>query len=170
MNASQDDPGCEQPSANEPKWFGVRPERRRVPFPEGPPLLSLFVTALVSILVLSMGTLPMFSFLADLLNVGGGLGPLALPTFFLGSALLEALFATAVLTIISLTIFLAERHFKFPVWLPYAASFPVAWALTMPSALELGGSLQMWLVFGAVVAGVFCLHWRVFTWAQTIWD
>ena len=78
--------------------------------------------------------------------------------------------ATAVLTIISLTIFLAERHFRFPVWLPYAASFPVAWALTLPSALELGGALSMWLVFGTVVAGVFCLHWQVFTWARTIWD
>ena len=170
MSASQDDPGCEQPAATEPKRFGVRPERRPLPFPEGPPLISLFVTALVSFVVLCLGTLPIFSFLADLLNVGGGLSPLAFPTFFLGSVLLEALFATAVLTIISLTIFLAERHFRFPVWLPYAASFPVAWALTLPSALELGGALSMWLVFGTVVAGVFCLHWQVFTWARTIWD
>lgn len=47
---------------------------------------------------------------------------------------------------------------------------PGRWGLTLPSALEHGGSLLVWLAFGAMVAGIFCLHWRVFTWARTIWD
>ena len=90
------------------------------------------------------------------------MGPLVLPTLS-DSVLLEALVGTAILTIISLTILLAERHRKFPGWLPFVASFPVAWGLTLPSALEHGGSLLVWLGFGAMVAGTFCLRWRVFT-------
>jgi hypothetical protein len=111
----------------------------------------------------------MFPFLTEYLDDGGGMGPLLLPTLS-DSVLLEARVGTAILTIISLTILLAERHRRFPGWLPFVASLPVAWGLTLPSALEHGGSLLMWLAFGAMVAGIFCLHWRVFTRARTIWD
>jgi hypothetical protein len=97
-----------------------------------------------------------------MMDDGGGMGPLVLPTLS-DSVLLEALVGTAILTIISLTILLAERHRRFPGWLPFVASFPVAWGLTLPSALEHGGPLLVWLGFGAMVAGTFCLRWRVFT-------
>ena len=117
----------------------------------------------ISFFFLSTASWTMFPVLTQFLDMEDGLGPLMLPTF--GSVLVEALIGTAVLTIISLTIVLVERHRKVPGWLPFVASFPVAWGLALPSALELGGSLLAWLAFGAMVAGIFCLHWRVFTWA-----
>jgi hypothetical protein len=169
MSLSQDDSACEQPTATEPVRLGVEPDRRRVPYPEGPPLMSLLAAALISFVFLATANWTMFPFLSEFLNAGGGMGPLSLPTLS-DNVLLEALVGTAFLTIISLTILLAERHRRFPGWLPFVASFPVAWGLTLPSALEHGGSLLAWLAFGAMVAGIFCLHWRVFTWARSIWD
>ena len=111
----------------------------------------------------------MFPFLTEYLDDEGGMGPLLLPTLS-NSVLLEALVGTVILTIISLTILLAERQRRFPGRLPFVASFPAAWGPTLPSALEHGSSLLVWLAFGAMVAGNFCLHWRVFTRARTIWD
>lgn len=169
MSPSQHEPANDQPAATELIRLGVEPERRPVPYPEGLPLMSLFAAAMISFVFLSTASWTMFPFLTEFLNDGGGLGPLSLPTLA-GSVLIEALVGTAVLTIISLTILLAERQRSFPGWLPFVASFPVAWALTLPSALEHGGSLLAWLAFGAMIAGIFCLHWRVFTWARTIWD
>jgi len=169
MRPSLNDSAGEQPAATEPIRFGLEPERRRVPYPEGLPMMSLVASALISFVFLATAGWSMFPFLAAFLEPGGGLGPLSLPTLS-GSMLLEALVGTAVLTIISLTIVLAERQRRFPGWLPFVASFPVAWGLSLPSALEHGGSLLVWLAFGAMVAGIFCLHWRVFTWARTIWD
>jgi hypothetical protein len=131
--------------------------------------MSLFAAALISFVFLATASWSMFPFLSEYLNAGGGLGPLALPILS-DSVLIEALIGTSALTIVSLTIVLAERHRSFPDWLPFVASFPFAWGLILPSALEHGGPLMVWLLFGATVAGVFCLHWRVFTWARTIWD
>jgi hypothetical protein len=169
MSLSRNDSAGEQPAATGPFRLGVEPERRRVPYPEGPPIMSLLAAAPISFVFLATANWTMFPCLADFLNVGGGMGPLSLPTLS-DSVLLEALVGTAVPTIISLTIVLAERHRRFPGWLPFVASLPVAWVLTLPSALEHGGSLLVRLAFGAMVAGIFCLHWRVFTWARTIWD
>ena len=150
MSLSQNDSACEQPAAEEPTSFGLRPERRPVPFPEGPPLMSLFAAALISFMFLTTASWTMFPILTEFLNNGGGLGPLALPTSP-DTCLGEALIGTALPTIISLTILLAERrNFRFPGWLPFVVSFPVAWCLTLPSALELGGSLLAWLAFGAM--------------------
>jgi hypothetical protein len=169
MSPSQTDSACEQPAATEPIRLGIEPERRPMPYPEGLPLMSLLAAALISFAFLATASWSRFPFLMDFVIVGGGLGPLLLPVLS-DSVLLEALVGTAFLTIITLTILLAERQRRFPDWLPFVASFPVAWGLTLPSALELGGTLLAWLVFGAMVAGVFCLHWRVFTWARVIWD
>ena len=138
MSLSQNDPAGEQSAAAEPFRLGAEPGRRLVPYPEGPPIMSLLATALISFVFLATATWTMFPFLAEFL------------------VLLEALVGTAVLTIISLTILLAERHCRFPGWLPFVASFPVAWGLTLPSALEQGGSLLVWLAFGAMVAGISC--------------
>ena len=168
MSLNQDNTPREQPAVPEPARLGIRPERP-LPFPEGSPRMALIAAAIVSFIALSMSSGPIAIFFSDYLGDGGGLGPLALPTLS-DSVLVEALIATVLLTIISLTIILAERHFVFPEWLPYVASFPVAWCLTLPSALELGGSLQAWLVFGAMAAGAFCVHWRVVTWGRTIWN
>ena len=169
MTRSQHESACEQPAATEPIPLGVKPQRRPVPYPEGPPIMALLAAALISFVFLATSTWTMFPLLTEYLDDGGGMGPLLLPTLS-DSVLLEALVGTAVLTIISLTILLAERHRRFPGWLPFVASFPVAWGLTLPSALEHGGSLLVWLAFGAMVAGIFCLHWLAFTWARTIWD
>ena len=51
-----------------------------------------------------------------------------------------------------------------------AISFPVAWALILPSRLEFGGSWLSWLIFGAIAAGTFCVHWHALNWARGIWD
>ncbi len=167
MNQSHDDFAREQPATGLAR-LGIRPERP-LPFPESPPHMALFAAALVSFIALSLSSGPIVAYLSDYLGDAAGLGPLALPTLS-GSVLVEALIATILLTIISLTIILAERHHSFPEWLPFVASFPVAWCLTLPSALELGGSLRAWLVFGAMAAGVFCVHWRMVTWGRTIWN
>ena len=153
MSLSQHEPAYEQPTAPDPN----RPqlERRRVPYPEGAPLMSLLAAAVISFVFLSTSSWTLFPFLMEFLNEGGGLGPLSLPTLS-DSVLIEALVGTAILTIVSLTILMAERHHKFPSWLPFVASFPVAWALTLPSALEHGGALPMWVAFGAMLAGTFC--------------
>ncbi len=169
MSPSQTDSACEQPAATEPIRLGIEPERRPMPYPEGLPLMSLLAAALISFAFLATASWSRFPFLIDFVIVGGGLGPFLLPVLS-DSVLLEALVGTAFLTIITLTILLAERQRRFPDWLPFVTSFPVAWGLTLPSVLELGGTLLAWLVFGAMVAGVFCLHWRVFTWARVIWD
>ena len=169
MSPSQHEPAGELPAATEPFDLSAKPARRRVPYPEGPPSMALFAAALISFVFLATASWTIFPFLSAFLNDGGGLGPLSLPTIS-DNVLVEALVGTAVLTIISLSILLTERHRTVPGWLPFVASFPVAWGLTLPSALEHGGSLLAWLAFGAMIAGIFCLHWRVFTWARTMWE
>lgn len=169
MSLSQNDSAGEPPVVREPIRLAVERERRQVLYREALPFMSLVAAALFSFVFLATASWSMFPFLMEFVNPGGGLGPLSLPVLS-NSVLLEAVVGTAVLTIISLTILLVERQRRFPEWLPFVASFPVAWGLTLPSALDLGGSMQVWLVFGAMVAGVFCLHWRVFTWAREIWD
>jgi hypothetical protein len=134
MSLSQNDSAGEQPAATEPFRLGVEPERRRVPYPEGPPIMSLLAAALISFVFLATANWTMFPFLADFLNVGGGMGPLSLPTLS-DNVLLEAPAGTAVLTIISLTILLAERHGTFPGLQPIMPlDLPVkvrSWELTV---------------------------------------
>lgn len=131
--------------------------------------MSLLAAAVLSYVFLAMSSWTIFPYLSDFLQDGGGLGPLSLPTLS-DNVLIEALIGSAVLTIISLTVLMAERQRSFPGWLPFVLSFPVAWVLILPSALEHGSSWPAWLAFGAMLAGVFCFHWRAFTWARTIWD
>jgi hypothetical protein len=100
---------------------------------------------------------------------GESSGPLVLP-IFTHNPMLEALVGTVVLTIISLTLVLLERIIRFPARLPFALSFPVAWALILPSMLEHGGWWVAWLVFASLFAGAFCLHWWAFQRAREAWD
>jgi hypothetical protein len=169
MSPSQYEPPREQSPASGLIPPGAERERGPAPYPESPPLMSLGAAALLSFVFLNVAFWRMFPLLSEFLTDEGGLGPLLLPTVS-DSLLVEALVGTAVLTIISLTILLVERHLKFSGWIPFVASFPVTWALTLPSALEHGGSLKLWLAFGAMIAGIFCLHWGAFSWARSIWD
>ena len=115
MSPSQDEPARDQSAASELIPPGAERERGPVPYPEGPPLMSLFAAALFSFVFLNTAFWTMFPFLSEFLTDEGGLGPLLLPTIS-DSLMVEALVGTAVLTIISLTILLAERHLKFS-WL-----------------------------------------------------
>ncbi len=152
----------------EPRLRSDTAVRRLEVRPEGLPILALIATGLITFVVLATSSWTIFPILAEYLDAGGGLGPLLLPTMF-DSVLAEALAGTAFLLIISVMILMVEQRREFPPWVPYCASFPVAWLLTLPSALEYGGPLSMWIAFGAMVAAVFCMHWQAFTWARTIW-
>ena len=147
---------------------------------EGLPLLSLLAAGTLSFVVLSLNPFLAVPILAATENWAGGVGPLALPLFgysgFLpwlvqpqkvfGIALAGAL----CLTIVSLIIQMVQQHRPLPDWLLYILSLPVAVVLIVPSALEIGGPWQAWLVFTVMAAGFFCLHWWAFTRALTIWD
>ena len=137
--------------------------------PEGLPLVSMTVAALVSFVFLAMGPFFVAPFLFALMDDGESGGPLLLPIYG-HNPLVEALIGTAVLTILSLVLAFILRSRPCPRWLPFALSFPVAWALVLPSMLELGGWWVAWLVFGAILAGAFCLHWQAFLWAREAWD
>ena len=80
MSPSQHESAGEQPAAMQPTRPEVEPERR-LPYPEGPPLMSLFAAALISFVFLATASWTMFPFLTEFLDMGGGLGPLLLPTF-----------------------------------------------------------------------------------------
>jgi hypothetical protein len=165
MSPSQHEPAEEQPEAPGPARILAGPTRRPPLYPEGIPIPSLSAAALISFVCLATSSWTIYPAISEFLDEGGGLGPFALPTVS-GSVLVEALIGTAVLTIISLTILLAQRHHRIADWIPFVASFPAAWALTLPSALEHGGSLPMWFIFGAMVAGIFCVHWGMITWLR----
>ena len=79
-------------------------------------------------------------------------------------------FGSLVFTVIGAALVMLERARPFPHWLPQAISFPVAWALILPSRLEFGGSWLSWLIFGAIAAGTFFVHWYALNWARGIWD
>jgi hypothetical protein len=105
--------------------------------------------------------------LMRLVPEGQNVGPLALPVFT--GSLFEALVGIAILTVLGLLLLKLELARPYPGWLPPALSLPVAWALILPSALEHGGSWAAWLVFGAEVAGVFCVYWTLLFWATEAW-
>jgi hypothetical protein len=134
-----------------------------------PPTVSLVVAAVISFVFLVVAPTFFVPQLLNLLTDGDDLGPLSLP-IMAHNVLLEALVGSALLTLISLVIVMAERWRPFPWWLPFALSIPVTGALILPSALEHGGPLVAWLAFCTMIAGIFCIHWRAFTWARTIWD
>jgi hypothetical protein len=136
---------------------------------EGPSLLSLLAAALISFIFLSFALLFVFPLLLELGISGEEGGPLSLPIYSY-NFLLEALVGSTVFTVVGVALMMIERLRPFPRWLPLALSFPVAWALVLPSALEHGGSWLGWLVFGAMAAGAFCVHWCALDWARTIWD
>lgn len=138
-------------------------------YPEGPPLVSLAVAAVVSFVFLAMAPFVVAPFLFGLMAEGESSGPLLLP-IFAHHPLLEAMVGTTVLTILSLVLMAVQQSRPFPRWLPFALSFPAAWALVLPSMLEHGGWWLAWLAFGAILAGAFCLHWQAFLWAREAWD
>lgn len=151
-----------------------------VPRHEGLPVLSLLAAGTLSFILLSLNPVLAVPILAAVETMWGDVGPLSLPLFgyngFLpwlfqpgtvfGIALVGALF----LTIISLIIHMVQQHRPLPDGLPVVLSFPVAAVLIAPTALEVGGPWQAWLVFGVLAAGLFCLHWWAFTRARSIWD
>jgi hypothetical protein len=137
--------------------------------PEGLPLVSILVAAAVSFVFLVMAPFVVFPVLVELMSEGGDLGPLSLP-IHIHNPYLEALIGTLILTIVSLALVLLQRFRPYPHRLPFALSFPVAWALVLPSMLEHGGSWLAWLAFGALIAAAFCLHWQAFQWAREAWD
>jgi hypothetical protein len=143
---------------------GPRPNRDG----EGPPVLSLFFAAVVTFLLLFFAPLFFLPALMRFVPEGESLGPLALPIFT--GSWFEALVGVAVLSVLGLLLLTVERNRPYPAWLPPALSLPVAWALVLPSALEHGGPWIAWLVFGVLVAAVFCVHWMILSWAREAWD
>jgi hypothetical protein len=138
-------------------------------YPEGLPLISIFVAAAVSFVFLVSAPFLLAPVFLAFMTEGESSGPLVLP-IFTHNPLLEALVGTAVLTIISLTLVSLERIKRVPNRLPFVLSFPVAWALVLPSMLEHGGWWVAWLLFSSLLAGAFCLHWWAFQQARDAWD
>jgi hypothetical protein len=134
-----------------------------------PSARALLVAAAISFVFLVVMPLLAVPALVHLLPDGDALGPLSLP-IVAHNIFLEALVGSALLTIISLMIVMAQQWRSFPWWLPFALALPVAAALIMPSALEHGGPIVAWLGCCALAAAAFCIHWRAFIWASTIWD
>jgi hypothetical protein len=145
-------------------------ERRALHDEEGAPFVPLLVSAAISFVFLAVAPWVVLPILSQCANIEGDTGPLAALPVFMHNPLLEALVGAAVLTIIGLAIHMAQRHSGFSNWLPLVLSVPVALVLILPSALEHGGPLQAWLIFAAMVGGVFCLHWLAFTWGRAISD
>jgi hypothetical protein len=150
------------------RWLAS--ERARTPFPDGPPLMSLFVAAFISFIFLCLIPYFLTPLLLFFSSDEGAAGPLGLPFGFTRFFVLEALIGSIALTVISYAILMARRWRRFPRWLPFLLAFPVAWAMVLPSRLEHGGPWLGWLTLGTVLAGVFCLHWQAFNWARGIWD
>jgi hypothetical protein len=128
----------------------------------------LAFAAVISFVLLYFAPLFLLPALTHLVPDGQAVGPLAMPIFV--NSLFEAAVGVAVLTVLSLILVMAERLRAYPIWLPLAASLPMAWVLTLPSALEHGGPLAAWLVFGVMVAGIFCVHWILLSWSRGVWD
>jgi hypothetical protein len=148
--------------------FPVRREELPLPFSEGLPLLSSLASTVVSFIVLMKLPSLAYPILAKLTDSGSNAGPLSLSLFMGGW--FEPLVGPLILTVISLAIHMAQRHYRIPDWLPFALALPVAVVVIAPSALELGGSWLAWLAFSVMAAGVLSFHWRVFTWARVMWD
>jgi hypothetical protein len=138
-----------------------------IPRFEGLPLLSLLAAALASLMVNLVTPSLAFHALAAI-DTEGSVGPLNL-SFFTASWL-ETLGGLAVLSIITLALHVVQQRRPFPNWVPCVCSLPITGLLVAPSALEFGGSWLAWLVVVLIIAAVFCVHWRVFTRARTIWD
>jgi hypothetical protein len=136
--------------------------------PRGLSLVSLLASGVVSFFFLVFAIFAMVPLFFELID-GEAIGPLILPIYMFNHYV-EALIGSMVFTVIGAALVMMERARPFPPWLPQAISFPVAWALILPSRLELGGSWLAWLIFGAIVAGTFCVHWHALNWARTIWD
>jgi hypothetical protein len=162
-----------QPQVDWPSRVGSRvsgPNDEGPPFlqPDGLPLVSMLAAAVISFFFLVFAffaVVPLFFELID----GDAIGPLILPIYIFNHYV-EALIGSMIFTVIGAALVMLERARPFPRWLPQAISFPVAWALVLPSRLEFGGSWFSWLIFGAIAAGAFCVHWHALNWARGIWD
>ena len=180
MNVSSKASGHEGARGEFPASSPADRAREVVPRYEGLPLLSLLVAGALSCIVLSLNPFLAVPILAAVEDVAGGVGPLGLPLFGYSRFLPwlfqpqevfgVALVGSLLLTIVSLVIHMVQQHRPLPDSLPYILSFPVAAVLIAPSALEIGGAWQAWLVFTVLAAGFFCLHWWAFTRARSIWD
>jgi hypothetical protein len=136
--------------------------------PDGLPLVSLLAAAVISFCFLIFAVFAVFPLFFELIE-GEAVGPLILPIYMF-NRYVEALIVSMVFTVIGAALVMVQRARPFPRWLPQAISFPVAWALILPSRLEFGGSWLSWLIFGAIAAGTFCVYWHALTWARGIWD
>jgi hypothetical protein len=129
----------------------------------------LLAAGLVSFFALAVAPYIASPILLELISNTGEIGPLALPIFTHGP-FLEAFVGAIFLSVVCAALTMAQGVAHFPDPLPVALSLPVCELLILPSWLEHGGSVLAWLVFGAMAAGAFSFHWRVFLWARTIWD
>jgi hypothetical protein len=136
--------------------------------PHGLSLLSLLAAAVISFFFLVFALFALVPLFFDFLD-GEALGPLILPIYVF-NRYVEALIGSLVFTVIGAALVMLEHARPFPRWLPQALSFPVAWTLILPSRLEFGGSWLSWFLFGAIIAGTFCVHWHALNWARAIWD
>jgi len=146
------------------------PDGEGPPFlqPHGLPIVSLLASAVVSFFFLMIALSAIFPLFFELVD-GEEIGPLIFPIYAF-NPYVEALIGSLVFTVIGAALVMLEHARPFPRWLPQAISFPVAWALILPSRLEFGGSWLSWLIFGAIVAVTFCVHWHALNRARTIWD
>ncbi|MFO0888078.1 MAG: hypothetical protein U0790_02910 [Isosphaeraceae bacterium] len=165
---SERDPGPPEPLPTEGGPLRRSVGRQPVAYNEGVPVFSLAFAAVISFVALCIAPAWLHPMLATLVPEGQNVGPLALPLF--ANSYLEALGVSALLTAIGLVLVSVERFRLYPPWLPLALSFPVAWALILPSALVQGGPWLSWLAFGCIVASVFCVYWTVLNWARGVWD
>jgi hypothetical protein len=136
--------------------------------PDGPSLVSLFAAGVISFCFLVFAFFAIVPLFLELLD-GDAIGPLILPIYMF-NRYVEALIGSMIFTVIGAALVMLERARPFPRWVPLASSFPVAWILILPSRLEFGGSWLSWLIFGAIGAGTFCVHWYALNWARGIWD
>ncbi len=137
-------------------------------FNEGLPVFPLLFTAALSALLIYVSPWFCLPLLGRLVPEGQNVGPLGLP--ILTGEPGEVMAGAGVLTILCLVLLSIERAREFPPWLPMALAFPVTWLLIVPSALEHGGSLLSWMVFGVLIAGLFCIHWFMLCAARGVWD
>jgi hypothetical protein len=137
-------------------------------YPERAPIISLCVAAMVSFMTLAISPSFVLSILMKL-DSGSWSGPLLLPWFGL-NVVLAALLGTAILSVITLVVWMFLRGRPRRPMKPYLLAFPVAWVLVVPSSLELGGSPLAWIAFGSMLAMAFCFHWWVFSWAIDTWE
>jgi hypothetical protein len=168
MSQTHPQPQLDQPSRLPSDKSGPNDEGPPFLKPDRPSLVSLLAAAVISFFFLVFTLSAIFPLLFEFID-GGAIGPLSLPIYTFDRHI-EALIGSMVFTVIGAALVMIERVRPFPRWVPLAVSFPVAWALILPSGLEHGGSWLSWLIFGAIAAGAFCVHWQALNWARTIWD